>query len=369
MGLIRVFCHFAKSAMNDFKLQRPALLALLAAALFGASAPLSKLLLTGLGPFSLAALLYLGSGLGLLIFTLVSRGYKPAAARESPLARQDWPWLVGAIACGGVAAPVLLLWGIEGISGTETSLLLSTEGLLTVLVSAVAFREHVGRRVWLGAGLMLVASVLLLREPGGSLGFSLHAAAIIGACALWALDNNLTRPLSGCNPATIAMTKGLVAGSVNLGLAWLLGESMPKATYVALALALGSLAYGASLFLYILAMRHLGSARAAAHFGTAPFIGAMLSVVILSEPITLTLALACALMLWATWLTLSERHDHAHSHIAMAHSHRHVHDEHHPHAHRPDDGPEPHAHGHRHEALAHDHAHLPDLHHRHGHTH
>ena len=355
--------------MIDFKLQRPALLALLAAGLFGASAPLSKLLLTGLGPFSLAALLYLGSGLGLLIFTLVSRGFKADATRESPLARQDWPWLLGAIACGGVAAPVLLLWGLSGVSGAEASLLLSTEGLLTVLLSAVAFREHVGRRVWIGAALMLVASVLLMREPGGGFGFSLRAAAIIGACALWALDNNLTRPLSGRNPATIAMTKGLVAGSVNLGLAWLLGESATSATHAIMAMVLGSLAYGASLFLYILAMRHLGSARAAAHFGTAPFIGAVLSVIILSEPITLTLTAACALMLWATWLTLSERHDHAHVHIAMVHSHRHVHDEHHQHAHGPDDGPEPHAHPHRHEPLTHAHAHLPDLHHRHGHSH
>jgi drug/metabolite transporter (DMT)-like permease len=353
MFLIRVFCHFTKPAMIDSKLQRPAWLALLAAALFGASAPLSKLLLTGLGPFTLAALLYLGSGFGLLVFTLVP---------------QDWPWLVGAIACGGVAAPVLLLWGLSGTSGSEASLLLSTEGLLTVLVSALAFKEHVGRRVWLGAGLMLVASVLLMREPGGGFGFSLRAAAVIGACALWALDNNLTRPLSGRNPATIAMTKGLLAGSVNLGLAWLLGEAMPTATHAALAMVLGSLAYGASLFLYILALRHLGSARAAAHFGTAPFIGAVLSVILLSEPITLTLTVACVLMLWATWLTLSERHDHAHSHRVMVHAHRHVHDEHHHHAHGPDDGPEPHAHPHRHEPLTHDHAHLPDLHHRHGHS-
>lgn len=354
--------------MIDFKLQRPALLALLAAALFGASAPLSKLLLAGLGPFSLAALLYLGSGLGLLIFSLASRGLQTDATLESPLVRQDWPWLVGAIACGGVAAPVLLLWGLSGISGSEASLLLSTEGLLTVLLSAVAFKEHVGRRVWIGAALMLLASVLLLHEPAGSLGFSLHALAIIGACALWALDNNLTRPLSGRNPATIAMVKGLVAGSVNLGLAWLMGEVAPTAPHAAMAMLLGSLAYGASLFLYILAMRHLGSARAAAHFGTAPFIGAVLSVIILSEPITLVLTAACAIMLWATWLTLSERHDHAHSHSAMAHSHRHVHDEHHQHAHGPEDGPEPHAHPHRHEPLTHDHAHMPDLHHRHGHS-
>ncbi len=350
-----------------FMFQRYAWLALLAAALFGASAPLSKLLLATMGPFTLAALLYLGSGMGLMAYSAMLRCLKTRVLQEPPLARKDWPWLLGAIACGGVAAPVMLLWGLTGTGGAQASLLLSSEGLLTVLLAAALFREHVDSRIWIGSGLMLAAAALMAWQPGTVTGFSWHAAAIVGACALWGLDNNLTRPISGGNPAAIAMVKGLVAGAVNLGLAWLAGETRPSLPHAALALGLGSLAYGASLLLYILALRHLGSARTAAHFGAAPFFGAGLSVLLLNEPVTLTLAAACALALGATWLALSERHEHAHVHEPMQHTHRHAHDAHHQHAHDADDGPEPHAHPHRHEPLRHNHPHLPDLHHRHGH--
>lgn len=355
--------------MIDFKLQRHAGFALLAAALFGASAPLSKLLLAGLGPFSLAALLYLGSGGGLLAWSRIRLALSPGRRREAPLAGLDFLWLAGAVASGGVAAPVLLLWGLSGIDASQASLLLSTEGVLTVLIAAAVFREHVGRRIWGGAALMLAAGALLAYSPGATWGVSPHALAIVAACALWGLDNNLTRPISGGDPVTIAMIKGLAAGATNLLLARWVGEPAPSWAFAAPALALGSLAYGASLLLYILALRHLGSARAAAHFGAAPFIGAALSALILREPVTLALAAACALMLAATWLTLSERHAHDHVHEPMEHAHLHVHDEHHQHAHAPGDGPAPHAHAHRHERLAHAHAHLPDLHHRHGHGH
>lgn len=353
--------------MIDFKLQRHASLALLAAALFGASAPFSKLLLAGLGPFSLAALLYLGSGLGLFVYSQIRRMQSPGRHTEAPLAGRDFLWLSAAIACGGVAAPVLLLWGLSGIGATQASLLLSTEGVLTVMVSAVIFREHVDARIWMGAALMLLAGTLLSCTPGSDTGISLHALAVVGACALWGADNNLTRPISGADPVAIAMLKGLAAGAANLLLAYGVGEAIPSAGFLVSAMALGSLAYGASLLLYILALRHLGSARAAAHFGAAPFIGAALSSLILGEPWTLALAVACGLMVLATCLILSERHTHAHQHEPMEHTHLHVHDTHHQHGHAPEDGPEPHAHTHRHPALFHAHPHLPDLHHRHRH--
>lgn len=361
--------------MIDFKLQRHASLALLAAALFGASAPLSKLLLAGLGPFSLAALLYLGSGGGLLAWSRIRLARSPGPLgrqREAPLAGLDFLWLAGAVASGGVAAPVLLLWGLSGTDASQASLLLSTEGVLTVLIAAAIFREHVDRRIWGGAALMLIAGALLAYAPGApgaAWGVSPRALAIVAACALWGLDNNLTRPISGGDPVTIAMVKGLAAGTTNLLLARWVGEPAPSWAFAAPALALGSLAYGASLLLYILALRHLGSARAAAHFGAAPFIGAALAALILHEPLTPALAAAGALMLAATWLALSERHAHNHVHEPMEHAHLHVHDEHHQHAHAPGDGSAPHAHAHRHELLVHAHAHLPDLHHRHGHGH
>jgi drug/metabolite transporter (DMT)-like permease len=352
--------------MVDRNLQRFAFLALLAAALFGASAPLSKLLLIGIQPLSLAGLLYLGSGLGLLLIWIVRHG-RGKGDKEAPLMRHDLPWLAGAVITGGIAAPVLLLWGLSGVLASGASLLLSTEGVLTTLIAALAFREAVDVRVWIASTLMIAAGALLAYEPGASFGLSLHALAVVAACALWGLDNNLTRPISGGDPVVIAMVKGITAGSVNLVLGAFMGETWPALDYVGGALLLGSLSYGASLLCYILALRHLGSARTAAHFGTAPFIGAILSVILLGEPLTATVTGAFALMVAATWLVLTEQHGHAHVHEPMTHTHAHSHDAHHQHAHNGSEGPEPHTHKHQHDPLTHTHAHLPDLHHRHEH--
>lgn len=352
--------------MADRKLQRFAFLALIAAGLFGASAPLSKLLLAGVQPMSLAGLLYLGSGLGLLVVWVVRRSHGNGDV-EAPLTRPDLPWLAGAVISGGVAAPILLMWGLSGVFASGASLLLSTEGVLTTLIAALVFHEAVDARIWVASVLMVAAGALLAYTPGAGFSLSLHALAVVAACALWGLDNNLTRPISGGDPVVIAMVKGFSAGSINLALGTLLGEALPLPAYVGGALALGSLSYGASLLCYILALRHLGSARTAAHFGTAPFIGAILSVLLLNEPLTATVACAFGLMLVATWLVLTERHGHSHTHEPLAHAHVHLHDAHHQHPHDGLEGPEPHSHTHRHDPLTHTHAHLPDLHHRHEH--
>lgn len=353
--------------MIDTALQRYAFLALLAAALFGASAPLAKVLVAGIGPFSLAGLLYLGSGVGLLGVWVVRRHRDRGAEREAPLVRRDIPWLAGAVVSGGIAAPVLLLWGLSGTSASSASLLLSTEGVLTTLIAALVFREAVDARVWIASILLLAAGALLAYRPGATFGVSLHAIAVVGACVLWGVDNNLTRPISGGDPVVLGMVKGLMAGAVNLALGTMAAEVWPRLDYVIAAMALGSLSYGASLLFYILALRHLGSARTAAHFGTAPFIGAVLSIAFLHEPMTGTLLIAFFLMLASTWLILSERHAHSHVHDVLEHTHRHTHDAHHQHEHESGEGPEPHVHSHRHEAQSHSHPHLPDLHHRHRH--
>ncbi len=351
--------------MLDLATQRYALIALAAAALFGASTPLAKLLLANVAPNMLAGLLYLGSGLGLALVQLLRRAGQ--GGTEAPLQAADYSWLAGAVACGGIAAPLLLLWGLAGESASGVSLLLNLEGMLTALIAALVFREAVGARIWVAACLMLAAGLLLGYAPQAGVGLSLRTLAVAAACALWALDNNLTRRIAAADPVRIAMIKGLAAGCVNIAAALALGAQLPQALPLAGALALGWLAYGVSLALYILALRHLGSARAAAHFSTAPFIGAALSILLLGEAPTPTFAAAFALMLGATWLTLTEQHGHAHAHEALAHEHVHTHDAHHQHAHRGDEGPEPHTHAHRHAPLAHSHPHLPDLHHRHPH--
>ena len=356
--------------MIDLSVQRYAAFALAAAALFGASTPLAKLLLGDLPPLALAGLLYLGSGMGLFLVRVLRRLFRTAAQGESTEASpegRDYIWLAGAVISGGVVAPVLLMWGLSGSGASEASLLLNLEGVVTMLVAALLFREAVGARVWVAAVLMLVAGLVLSWQPQADAKLSLHAIAIIGACFCWALDNNLTRRISANDPVVLAMIKGLVAGSCNLALAFALGLHLSATAALAGALVVGFLGYGISLVLFILAMRHLGSARAAAHFSTAPFIGAAIAIFALGEPFTASFAVALALMAAATWLVLTEQHVHQHVHQDMAHNHRHVHDEHHTHAHQGDEGPEPHAHWHHHSPMTHAHPHLPDLHHRHKH--
>jgi drug/metabolite transporter (DMT)-like permease len=351
--------------MIDISLQRYAFLALAAAALFGASTPFAKLLLGEISPVVLAGLLYLGSGLGLALLRLATD--RSERFREAQPTANDWGWLAGAIFSGGVVAPVLLLWGLSGGGAAETSLLLNFEGIMTALVAGLLFREAVGARVWLAALVMLAGGLVLAYDPKSSFAFTPHSLAIVGACFFWALDNNLTRKVSGADPVVTAMTKGLAAGSFNLVLGLALGGSFPAPGTAAGAIALGFLAYGVSLVLFIYALRHLGAARTGAHFSTAPFIGAAIAVPLLGEPVTPGLIAAVVLMAIAIWLVLTETHGHEHAHQRLAHSHRHVHDEHHRHEHHGDEGPEPHAHEHVHEPMRHDHPHVPDLHHRHEH--
>jgi drug/metabolite transporter (DMT)-like permease len=351
--------------MIDVSLQRYAFLALAAAALFGASTPFAKLLLGEISPVVLAGLLYLGSGLGLALLR-IARG-RSERFREAQLTANDWGWLAGAIFSGGVVAPVLLLWGLSGGGAAETSLLLNFEGIMTALVAGLLFREAVGARVWLAALVMLAGGLVLAFDPKAALAISPHSLAIIGACFAWSLDNNLTRKVAAADPVVTAMIKGLAAGGFNLALGLALGGSFPAPGTAAGAIALGFVAYGVSLVLFIYALRHLGAARTGAHFSTAPFIGAAIAVPLLGEPVTLGLIAAVVLMAIATWLALTESHGHEHAHQRLAHSHRHVHDEHHRHEHHGNEGPEPHAHEHVHEPMRHDHPHVPDLHHRHEH--
>lgn len=340
--------------------------ALLSAALFGASTPLAKALLGTLDPWLLAGLLYAGSGLGLTIFARAS--HRPRVA----LGPGEWRWLAGAVALGGIAGPVLLMLGLARASASAASLLLNAEGVLTALIAWFVFRENFDRRIALGM-LAIIAGAVVLAWPASSHASSGAAWApllILGACACWALDNNLTRRVSLADPVDIAAIKGLVAGPVNLALALAAGAALP-AWNVALGAGLvGFLGYGVSLALFVVALRHLGTARAGAWFSTAPFVGALVAVALLGEPITARLLVAGALMGLGAWLHATERHDHEHSHEAMVHSHEHVHDEHHRHAHAdgsPGSESEPHVHEHRHEPMTHRHPHFPDAHHRHEH--
>ncbi len=342
-------------------------LAFAAAALFGASTPLAKLLLGEVRPWLLAGLLYLGSGIGLAAIEGIS-GAIGLVPREAPLDRGDLPWLAVVVIAGGVIAPVLLLRGLAQSGAADTALLLNLEGLFTLAIAWLVFRENVDRRIAVGAAAILGGAALLSWQPELGAGMGLGAAAIAGACLFWAIDNNLTRRLSGADPLQIAAAKGLVAGAVNLALALLQGAAWPGAATALLAGAVGLAGFGVSLVLFVLALRHLGTARTMAYFSTAPFIGAVLAVALLGEPVTATLVAAAALMGAGLWLHLAERHEHRHEHAPLAHEHRHVHDLHHRHRHGPaDPAGEPHTHAHVHPRLVHSHPHYPDRHHRHEH--
>jgi drug/metabolite transporter (DMT)-like permease len=336
--------------------------ALLSAVLFGAGTPAAKLLLGTVNPWLMAGLLYCGSGLGLFLVRRIRR--QPPVR----LARKDaWP-LAGAVIAGGMVGPLLLMFGLSAMPASGASLLLNSEAVFTVVLAWLVFREHVDRRILVGM-LGIVGGAVLLTVPSAvALGSPWPAIAVVGACFAWGLDNNLTRKVALQDATWIAAIKGCVAGPVNLALGLALGAAMPAPGPVAAAMLVGFFAYGVSLALFIVGMRHLGTARAGAYFSVAPFFGALLALA-MGEPLTWPLLGAAGLMGVGVWLHLSERHDHPHRHEPVTHAHEHTHDDdHHSHGH---DQPVPpgtrHSHVHTHEGIVHSHPHYPDADHRHGH--
>ena len=343
--------------------------ALLAAALFGASTPFSKTLVGQIAPVTLAGLLYLGSGLGLLIwFTLRALAAGGKRATSARLTLPDLPWLGGAILAGGIAGPVLLMIGLTLTPASSASLLLNMEGVLTALLAWFVFKENFDRRIFFGMVLIVAAGILLSWGQRPAFGVPWGALAIVAACLCWAIDNNLTRKVSASDAVQIAGIKGLVAGSVNLSIALALGLPLPEASTALIAGVVGFGGYGLSLVLFVLALRHLGTARTGAYFSVAPFAGAAIALLMPGETPGLVFWVAAALMGAGIWLHLTETHAHEHTHMLMSHAHGHSHDAHHQHTHGfPWDGKEPHSHPHQHEPHTHTHPHFPDIHHRHRH--
>lgn len=342
--------------------------ALSSAVLFGLSTPVAKGLLSGTDPLVLAALLYLGSGAGLMLWRLVRR--KVYSNEANRLAPSQISSLIAMVLFGGIAAPVLLLYGLSSSSASTVALLLNLETVLTALIASLAFKEHYHRRLLVG--MLLVTAGAMAVTVGGNgetvLQFSWGNLAVVAACLAWALDNNVTRTLSLWDPARLATIKGLTAGSFNLLLAVLLGKSLPSFPFTLSALVIGAFAYGASLVLFILALRHLGTARTSAYFSCAPFLGSLVSILVFREPVGSAFAAGFLLMAVGVWMHLTERHHHEHAHEPIEHTHEHVHDDHHQHDHGPLDPPgQPHTHSHIHESIVHSHSHFPDIHHRHYH--
>jgi drug/metabolite transporter (DMT)-like permease len=337
--------------------------ALGAALLFGASAPLAKLLLPSVAPLLLAALFYLGAGVALLLVRVLRR--EGSRNREAPLSRADLPLLVAVIAAGAIAGPVLMLWGLERVTALAGALLLNLEAPFTILLALAFFGEHLGRREAVAAALVVAGAALLGLPSGPVSGGALGLASIAAACLCWGLDNNWTQRLSSRDPVALVSIKATSAGACMLALALLIGQTPPPAKIVLAAFVVGSLSYGASIVLAVYALRALGAARESALFATAPFAGAALAIPLLGDVPGAVDCAAAALMAAGVVLLARASHDHLHLHEALEHEHSHVHDEHHQHHEGP--VPEPHSHVHRHERLVHRHAHVSDLHHRHEH--
>ena len=338
--------------------------ALVSALLFGAGTPFAKILLNDdVSPWLLAGLLYCGSGLGLGLYRLVRRAPRVRITKAEILP------LIGAVFFGGIAGPVLLMFGLSNMPASGASLLLNAEGVFTAALAWFVFKENFDRRIALGMLAIVAGAVALSIPSGANFGSPWPSLAILGACLSWGLDNNLTRKIALNDATWLAAVKGGVAGPVNLILAFAVGARLPGVVNIAAAMAIGLVAYGISLVLFIVAMRHVGTARASAYYSIAPFFGAMLAITF-GDPVSWPIIIAGVLMAFGVWLHLSERHEHEHTHDETTHDHWHTHDEHHQHEHDDEHlvGENGwHKHVHTHQVLTHTHEHYPDSHHRHGH--
>ena len=341
----------------------PVLEALLAAALYGISIPLSKQLLSSVPPMMAAAFLYLGAGLGMLALDAGKRILK-AGRTEAGLARSELPYIILMVALD-IAAPICLMLGLKMTAAANASLLSNFEIVATSVIALAVFRESIGSRQWIAIALVTVSSILLSFEDMSAFRFSPGSLLVILACVCWGFENNCSRKLSLKNPAQIVIVKGLGSGAGALGVALLSGERFASAVHMAFAMLLGFVSYGLSIYFYVRAQRELGAARTSAFYAVAPFIGAGVAIIAFGERMTGVFAAAAVVMLAGAWLSVTERHSHEHVHEPVAHEHRHSHDDgHHNHTHREavNGG---HSHYHEHERMKHTHEHRPDMHHQH----
>ena len=338
------------------------LFALFSAILFGASTPIGKILLNSLPPFQLAGLLYIGAAVGVLPFSVRQRTTK----KIHRIGKRNILRLVGAISFGGIAGPVLLLFGLQKAPAASVAMWLNMELAATAILGCLLFREYLGGYGWLGVVGTIGASVMLSWHEG-TIGF--FAMLLVAAASIcWGLDNHLTALIDGITPTQSTFWKGAIAGTTNLIISILL-ELQGKAMWVlASAVIVGIFSYGFSISLYILAAQNLGATRSQMIFASAPFCGVALSVVLVGETISVIQAMAAVILVISLTVLLRDQHTHSHTHEPLLHKHRHRHDDgHHDHVHTDGEGAVYHSQWHTHEPITHAHPHWPDIHHRHRH--
>ncbi|WOF16088.1 EamA family transporter [Methanoplanus sp. FWC-SCC4] len=350
--------------------------AFLAAALFGGTAPIAKILLDGIDPIILASLFYLGSGFGLIIYILLQGIVsKKKKFLEASLQKSDYPWLFGVTLFGGVLAPVTLMYSLLMTPAATASLLLNFEAVSTTIIAFMLFGEAVGKHIWAALGCITLSCIILTWNPEGNLEFSLAAIGILLTCCFWALDNNFSRNISSKDPIKIVAIKGTGAGFISLVFALAIGQSLPSLQTSVLAMVVGFFAYGGmTSVLFLLALRGIGTSRTGSLLAISPFFGVGISFLLFNDVPDFSFYLAFPIMLIGALLLIFEKHSHMHHHRSQIHEHRHRHSQdklHHDHQHDSTDPPlspsGEHCHLHEHIERWHEHPHSPDIHHRHKH--
>jgi len=340
-------------------------MAVLAAILYGINAPFAKILLEEIPATLMAALMYLGAGAGMLLINII-KVIKKHDNREARITKKEIPSVIGMILLD-IAAPILLMLGLSLTNAANVSLLNNFEIVATTLIALLVYKEMVGTRMWIAIFLITIASFILSIEDFSSISISLGSLFVILACICWGFENNLTRVLSEKDPMQVVVIKGFGSGFGALIIAFFAGAFTGSFIYIIMALLLGFVAYGLSIFFYVRAQRDLGAARTSIYYAAAPFVGVLASWIVLKESVSISFGIALVIMIIGTSLAVLEKHRHTHTHDSMQHEHRHIHDDsHHNHIHS-DLHEIEHSHKHSHEEMEHKHSHSPDLHHKHRH--
>ena len=337
--------------------------AILAAALYAINVPVSKLLLSRVDPTVMASFLYLGAGIGLLLYGLIEKVTGGKTKRE-PLTRKELPYTVAMVVLD-IAAPILLMLGITRTNSANVSLLNNFEIVATSIIALVVFKEIISKKLWAAIALVTIASAILSFEGTGSYTLNSGSLFVLGACLCWGLENNCTKMISNKSSVEIVVIKGIFSGLGSLAVALLVGERIPSVVWILCVMLLGFVAYGLSIHFYIMAQKDLGAAKTSAYYSIAPFLGVVFSVVLLGEKPKIQFYVALAVMVISTYLMVKDTvqlqhthehkhtHTHEHRHGDTVHTHEHTHIHSHPHVHNGDSED----HTHRHTPAYHQHSH------------
>lgn len=337
---------------------------IVAAALYAINVPFSKILLNFVEPTMLASFLYLGAGLGMLIYSFVPKLVGKATSAE-PLTKKELPYTVAMVVLD-IIAPILLMFGIKFSSAANVSLINNFEIVATSLIALFIFKEIISKKLWIAIALVTVASIILSFEGKGAFEFNIGSLFVFGACLCWGFENNCTKMISNKNSIEIVVIKGVFSGLGSLIIALIIGESIPTLFWILSALLLGFIAYGLSIHFYIMAQKELGAAKTSAYYSVAPFLGVAFGMLILGERPAIQFYIAFIIMLLSTYFTIKDSielqhthehihtHSHEHSHGDIVHTHTHTHT--HTHIHIHNGNPDNHLHIHSGEML-HEHLH------------